>query len=110
MSNIQVLGKIIDQQTRCIHYHSELDIVAIKFACCQQFYGCYFCHKETTNHQAKVWQADELAILCGNCRQLIGISSYLKNSFCGNCQAKFNPNCKYHYHLYFDSKLINQQV
>ena len=30
-----VYGSIVDHETRCIHYHTQLDIIAIKFKCCQ---------------------------------------------------------------------------
>ena len=38
---IPVCGVAIDAQTRCAHYHSELDRIAIKFKCCQAYYACY---------------------------------------------------------------------
>ncbi|GIQ68268.1 hypothetical protein XYCOK13_10920 [Xylanibacillus composti] len=40
-TSIRVIGAI-DEQTRCRHYHSELDRIAIRFKCCDQFYGCYY--------------------------------------------------------------------
>lgn len=36
-----VYGAIIDDDTRCEHYHSELDIISIKFKCCLRFYPWY---------------------------------------------------------------------
>lgn len=44
---VQVIGKPIDHQIRCIHYHTTNDIIAIKFKCCDQYYPCYSCHDET---------------------------------------------------------------
>lgn len=98
-------GKLIDNQTRCEHYHSEKDIIAIKFKCCNTYYPCFECHQETTHHQPQTWKKEEfetLAILCGNCKTEISINSYLKSEYhCPNCKAAFNSNCSKHYHLYF---------
>ena len=43
-----VFGVGVDQrsESRCDHWHSELDIVAIKFLCCGKFYACRSCHDE----------------------------------------------------------------
>ena len=34
----KIYGLTVDNQTRCQHYHSVLDIIAIKFKCCDKFY------------------------------------------------------------------------
>ena len=36
-----VAGDVIDSETRCTHYHSELDIIAIKFYCCDTYFPCF---------------------------------------------------------------------
>jgi uncharacterized CHY-type Zn-finger protein len=99
-------GKIIDNQTRCEHYHSELDIIAIKFRCCDTYYPCYLCHQEEANHEAKVWKKEEFdtkAILCGVCQSELSINEYFNSdSKCPNCHSRFNPKCSNHYHLYFE--------
>ncbi len=46
MSDIKIFGSRIDSNTRCKHWNSKLDIIAIKFACCQKYYPCYLCHSE----------------------------------------------------------------
>jgi len=103
---IKVKGKTIDDQTRCVHYHSPLDIVAIKFKCCGDYYPCYQCHEESTTHQPLVWQKEEWnakAILCGVCKEELTISEYFNSdNHCPYCRASFNPNCNKHYHLYFE--------
>jgi uncharacterized CHY-type Zn-finger protein len=100
-------GKLIDAQTRCSHYHSGLDIIAIKFRCCDTYYPCYSCHHEEANHTAEVWQKAEFdtkAILCGVCKTELTINDYLNSdSKCPNCQSAFNPKCSNHYHLYFET-------
>lgn len=103
---IEVKGKTIDDQTRCEHYHSLLDVIAIKFKCCNDYYPCYQCHEETANHKAAIWQKhewDTKAVLCGVCKKELTISEYLNsNNHCSHCNAAFNPNCSKHYHLYFE--------
>jgi uncharacterized CHY-type Zn-finger protein len=100
-----VKGKSIDDQTRCVHYHSPVDVIAIKFKCCGEYYPCYYCHEEEAEHQAKVWYKNEWdtrAILCGVCKNELTIHEYLACSDrCPFCNASFNPNCNKHYHLYF---------
>ncbi|MBY0433725.1 MAG: chromophore lyase [Cyclobacteriaceae bacterium] len=101
-----VLGRTVDSETRCVHYHSDLDIIAIKFKCCEQFYPCFECHEETAGHQSVVWglnERKEKAVLCGVCRYEMSIDEYLQcENRCPSCQAKFNPGCEKHYHLYFE--------
>ncbi len=104
--NITVKGKQIDDETRCVHYHSPLDIIAIKFKCCNTYYPCYYCHKEEAGHNATVWNKDEFettAILCGKCKQQLTITDYKNCGYaCPYCQAAFNPKCSNHDHLYFE--------
>jgi len=107
MNKIKVNGKLLDDETRCEHYHSPLDIIAIKFKCCEKYYPCYQCHQETTDHPAKLWEKEERdtkAVLCGVCRSEFTIKEYMNsNDQCPNCRSAFNPNCSKHYHLYFQS-------
>ena len=104
-SKMKIFGKPMDDQTRCVHYNTVNDIIAIKFKCCEQYYPCYSCHEETANHKAQRWpqnQWDVKAILCGNCRSELSITEYMNsNNRCPRCNAYFNPNCSNHYHLYF---------
>jgi len=103
--NRRVKGQLVDDNTRCIHYLSSLDIIAIKFKCCNEYYPCYFCHEEEAGHMHKVWQKNELdekAILCGACGNEMTINEYFASAnCCPHCGAAFNPNCSLHYHLYF---------
>lgn len=105
-SAIFVKGKIVDNQTRCIHYHSPLDIIAIKFKCCKDYYPCFFCHEEEAGHPAQVWNQEEFdtpAILCGACGKELSINNYKSSEYqCPNCSAPFNPKCSLHDHLYFE--------
>src|SRR5665213_1440731 len=68
---VQIFGKPIDEQTRCVHYGTQADVVAIEFACCRRFYPCHLCHEETADHPARQWSRGsrgEKAILCGVCQ------------------------------------------
>ena len=102
----KVKGKPIDAQTRCVHYHSALDIIAIKLKCCGEYYPCYFCHQETTDHEVIVWSKNEwetVAILCGACKHEMTIAQYkCCNYTCPICKTAFNPKCSNHDHLYFE--------
>ncbi len=103
---IPVKGKVIDEQTRCSHYHSTLDIIAIKFKCCGTYFPCYSCHEEEADHPAIAWPIAERhtkAILCGACGHELTITEYLSSeNTCPSCHASFNPNCAKHYGLYFE--------
>ena len=102
----EILGVGIDEQTRCAHYNSELDIIAIKFKCCGRWYPCFECHTAIAEHEPAVWpvnQFDEKAILCGACGNQLTINEYLNcGSICPSCERSFNPGCANHYHLYFE--------
>jgi uncharacterized CHY-type Zn-finger protein len=102
----EVKGRVIDLQTRCVHYYSEQDIVAIKFKCCSTYYPCHLCHEEVAGHPKETWHQNEFetkAILCGHCGNQLTISQYLNaDSMCIFCNASFNPDCKNHWHLYFE--------
>ncbi|WP_253259885.1 CHY zinc finger protein [Subtercola boreus] len=99
-----MLGQSVDDQTRCIHYHSELDVIAIRFACCGEYYPCHLCHTESAGHEVRTWpvaERDALAVLCGVCSSELTIVDYLDVDACPYCAAPFNPGCRLHAHLYF---------
>lgn len=102
---MKVHGAVVDNATRCVHYHSAKDIIAIKFKCCNQYYPCYKCHEEEANHCIQRWsqeQFDEFAILCGSCHNELTINQYMQTVICPYCQANFNERCTAHYHIYFE--------
>lgn len=109
----EVRGTNVDGQTRCSHYDSDIDIIAIKFKCCRQWFPCYECHAEYTNHATEVWSTGEretLAVLCGRCGHRLSIAEYLEcASVCPKCRSGFNPGCARHYDLYFESILLEAQ-
>jgi uncharacterized CHY-type Zn-finger protein len=102
----EVRGVNLDPQTRCIHYHSKLDVVAIKMKCCGIYYACKECHEALAGHDIQVWPRHEWthkAILCGCCRTELTILDYVADGHsCPACRADFNPGCKKHHHFYFE--------
>lgn len=107
MSRPRVLGQVVDGQTRCAHYRTVLDIIAIRFFCCDEYYPCHRCHDEVPGqHPAIPWPPelhDARALLCGACGAQLTIAEYLGTPDCPGCGARFNPGCKLHAGLYFQS-------
>ncbi|QLG74721.1 hypothetical protein HG535_0H00460 [Zygotorulaspora mrakii] len=103
----RIKGKLVDQQSRCVHWNSPLDIVGLKFKCCESFYACYSCHKELTDHKIEKYDLLENAngkfIKCGVCNEELTFREYTRSLSCLHCKSNFNPMCKLHYHLYFDN-------
>jgi uncharacterized CHY-type Zn-finger protein len=101
-----VMGLDVDAQTRCAHWHSALDVIAIKMRCCQTYYACKDCHDALADHRARVWPRaawDQAAVLCGVCGLQMSVRGYLDSgNVCPGCAAPFNPGCRLHYHLYFE--------
>ncbi|KAK6464321.1 hypothetical protein DFJ63DRAFT_283969 [Scheffersomyces coipomensis] len=121
-NNISLKGKLIDKHTRCQHYYSKLDIIALKYKCCRVYYPCFQCHLELIDHNVEKFNVTDLAmgekvVLCGNCYSELTFKEYseakVKSSIsenedicyiqtCIKCNSQFNPNCSLHYELYFD--------
>ena len=90
MNKIEVRGLKVDKQTRCVHYHTEKDIIAIKYKCCNTYYPCHRCHEEVAGHEALIWKKEERgekAILCGACGTELTIDAYVRSgSRCPACR------------------------
>jgi uncharacterized CHY-type Zn-finger protein len=101
----EVRGIDLDAQTRCAHYKSILDIIAIKMKCCGIYYACKDCHEALADHPIEVWPQSEWAqpaILCGVCGTELSIEQYMAGGYkCPACGAAFNPGCRNHYQFYF---------
>ncbi len=102
----EVRGLDLDPQTRCAHWRSPLDIVALKLRCCETYYACRDCHDALAGHAARVWPTAEraaLMALCGACGAQMSARQYLaSDDRCPTCDAPFNPGCRLHRHLYFE--------
>lgn len=102
-----VRGLDLDANTRCRHYHCPADVIAIKMKCCETYYACIDCHAALAGHPARVWprrQWDRQAVLCGVCNRELSIREYMNTANrCPDCRAEFNPGCRNHYHLYFET-------
>ena len=104
--SVPVRGIAVDEQTRCRHYESSRDVVAIAFACCETYYACFACHAAATDHEPVRWpadRADEPAVLCGACRTTLSVETYVaEGDTCPACGAAFNPGCRRHHDRYFE--------
>jgi len=100
-----VHGFSVTPLTQCSHWHSPLDIIAIKHFCCQKFYACISCHDACESHKSGVWpfeQRDDGAVLCGQCKHVLTVTEYMEcGSKCTQCGSAFNPGCKNHWEMYF---------
>lgn len=101
-----VRGAVVDDQTRCVHYRTELDVVALRFGCCGEFWPCHLCHHEAAGHPAQPWprsRFNEPCVLCGVCKEEMTVGEYQAVTRCPHCDAEFNPSCAAHAHLYFEN-------
>ena len=47
---IQVQGLLVDNESRCVHYHGEKDIISLQCYECKKYYACYQCHNAIETH------------------------------------------------------------
>lgn len=101
-----VHGVEVGPETRCAHYGTERDIIALRFGCCGRFYPCRSCHDAVADHDGEPWpraRFDEPAVLCGACGSTLSARAYLDaDHACPECGAAFNPGCVAHYEHYFE--------
>jgi uncharacterized CHY-type Zn-finger protein len=102
-----VRGIDVDAQSRCAHWHSAIDIVAMRFKCCGDYYACHDCHVALAGHDVVRWAADDQAehvAMCGVCGLEMTMGEYLavNDDRCPRCTAAFNPGCRSHRHFYFE--------
>ena len=100
-----VHGLDLDAETRCAHWRSPLDVIALKMWCCGTWYACRDCHDALADHPAQVIPRaafGQPAVLCGACDTELSVDAYLAcESVCPACGSAFNPGCHKHRHLYF---------
>lgn len=101
---VTIRGAVVDDETRCAHWHGDDDVLAILFPCCRAWYPCRTCHDEHAGHEAVLWRADQTetrALLCGRCGGTLSIRRYRAAGACEACGMRFNEGCRLHHHLYF---------
>lgn len=107
MPRPEVRGINLDEETRCDHYRTFLDVIAIRMKCCGVFYACKDCHQALADHPLAVWpkaEWNQKAVLCGTCGYEMSVEEYLASGYgCPGCSAAFNPGCRKHAHFYFES-------
>ncbi|EPY54030.1 hypothetical protein SPOG_02747 [Schizosaccharomyces cryophilus OY26] len=98
-----IYGLLVDDWSRCQHYHSELDIVALRCFACKRFYACFTCHNILESHRFEPWKETPnlFPVLCGACKHNLTRDQYQQTSNCPNCERPFNPNCRKHKSYYF---------
>jgi len=103
---VPLRGVRVDAQTRCAHYPSPRDVIALRCGACEVYVPCHLCHEATADHPLAPWprdRFDEPAVLCGVCRETLTAREYLASaSDCPRCGAAFNPGCAAHHALYFE--------
>lgn len=101
-TSTKVYGHLTDGQSRCIHYHSVLDVVANKCAICRKFYSCFKCHDDMENHKyGAIPHTEAASVMCGVCGNQFSYAEYAQmGSSCRVCKASFNPRCALHKDIY----------
>lgn len=105
---VPLRGVEVDAETRCAHYDAPVDVVALRFPCCDCYYPCFRCHEALTDHDPEKIppeEFDEPAVLCGACDTLLSARAYFDcDDTCPECGAAFNPGCRRHRDRYFDTE------
>jgi len=103
---VPLRGVAVDPETRCAHWDDPVDVVALRFGCCETYYPCDACHDAAADHEAVPWpreRFDEPAVLCGVCGTTLTATAYLDgDDACPACGAPFNPGCRAHRDRYFE--------
>lgn len=103
---VPLRGVGVDPETRCAHWDAAVDVVALRFGCCDTYYPCFVCHGTAADHPAEPWprdRFDEPAVLCGCCGATMSAREYLDcDDACPRCGASFNPGCRRHRDRYFE--------
>ena len=64
------MGVGLDDETRCSHYRSPVDIVALKAGCCGEYYACHACHAALADHELVPWPRDHRTAKARSVRRL----------------------------------------
>jgi uncharacterized CHY-type Zn-finger protein len=75
-----VRGVDMDPETRCAHWASDSDVVAIRAPCCGVYYPCSACHEALADHVLEPIPGAEFdapGVLCGACGTALTVHEYL---------------------------------
>ncbi|EMA67576.1 zinc finger CHY domain protein [Halorubrum aidingense JCM 13560] len=104
---VPLRGVDVGPETRCAHWDGPLDVVALRFGCCETYSPCDACHDAASDHDPEPWPRDrfaEPAVLCGRCGETLTATEYLDDGdACPHCEAGFNPGCRAHRDRYFEA-------
>ncbi|OFI49317.1 hypothetical protein BG261_01675 [Floricoccus tropicus] len=98
----KVYGFLVDNQGRCQHYHTDLDIIANRCQICNKLYSCFKCHDENELHSFEGFDfnSNKLSVMCCVCGQEFSYKIYSELTNCPSCKSAFNPRCKLHKNIY----------
>lgn len=101
----------IDAAGRCPHHHAAWDVVALRLACCPDWWGCHACHDHAADHPARPVSADTVVAVaaCGACGAAYAPAAYLAvyrdhpdAPACPTCGHAWNPGCADHLNHYVE--------
>lgn len=99
----RIYGLLTDEEGRCAHYYSPLDVAALRCGACGRYYSCYQCHDALEDHPFQPAPVTDLRpVLCGACGRALSREEYQAGR-CPYCSHSFNPGCRKHYSIYFGS-------
>lgn len=98
---MKIYGSGLDAAGRCVHWHGDADVVALRCGQCHRYYACYMCHDAMEDHGFRAADdSDETPVLCGSCMHQLTREQYAAGS-CAYCGHGFNPGCALHHDIYF---------
>lgn len=96
---MRIRGIDVDAQSRCAHWHSDVDVVANTCGACHELWACALCHDELADHRFAPVDRHLPSVMCGACGRMMTHAEY--GASCPSCGHPFNPGCKLHEDTYF---------
>lgn len=98
----KIWGRLLDNEGRCIHWHSKLDVIANRCALCGKYYACYKCHDLAEDHAFVPYPINSSSkiVMCGVCGYQFTYKHYQEIKVCDRCKSPFNPRCSLHQSIY----------
>ncbi len=99
MQHIYGIG--LDNDARCVHYHTSEDVVAMKCAVGKNIMHVTSVMMNWNSIPSKPpTSIPKKPALCGHCRKLLSYRQYSAGK-CPFCSHLFNPKCSLHHNIYF---------